>query len=62
MAVPVVRAIDEDTAHAHLAHLSEGDLLTPHAAIEAVRRRGSNYQSLGLGKARKLPRVVGVEN
>lgn len=36
MTAAVVRAIDQDAAHAHLAHLAEGDLLRPHAAIKTA--------------------------
>lgn len=75
MAAPVIGAIDQDAAQAHLAHLAERDFDRPavgvrgrvaadrtgHAAIEARRRRESNYQSLGPQNARELLRVVGVE-
>jgi hypothetical protein len=37
MAAVVVGAIDQDASHARLAHLVEGDLLRPHAAIENYR-------------------------
>jgi hypothetical protein len=29
-------AIDQDAAHAHVAHVAKGDLLGPHAAIKAA--------------------------
>jgi hypothetical protein len=32
----VVGAIDQDAAHAHLAHIAESDLGWPHAAIKAA--------------------------
>jgi hypothetical protein len=43
--------MNEDAAHAHLAHLAEGDLLRPHAAIKAARNLASNCQSLAAGPA-----------
>jgi hypothetical protein len=38
VAAVVVRAIDQDAAHAHLAHVAEGDLLRPHADIDLTNR------------------------
>jgi hypothetical protein len=30
MGAPEIRAVDQNAAHAHVAHLAEGDLLRPH--------------------------------
>jgi hypothetical protein len=35
--------MNEDAAHAHLAHLAEGDLLRPHAAIKAALATARNH-------------------
>jgi hypothetical protein len=61
-AAEVVRAIDQDTAHAHVAHMAEDDLLGPHAAIKAAL---AAPRKLSIPEARKgcelLP-IVGVES
>lgn len=75
MAASVVRAIDQDAAHADVAHVANGDL--DQAAVCAGGRVASdrlgmapskrhrdhraNYQSFGPRSARKLLRVVGLE-
>lgn len=72
MAALIVGAIDQHAAHAHLAHLAEGDFdravtgrcvgngLT-HAAIKAAPNTASNYRFLAARNARELLPVVGVE-
>jgi hypothetical protein len=61
MATTIVRAIDQDALHAHLAHVAEGDLFRPHAAIKAARNSASNYRFLAARNARELRPVVGVD-
>jgi hypothetical protein len=46
VATAIVRAIDQDAAHAGAAHVAEGDLLTLHAGIDASREAESNRQLL----------------
>jgi hypothetical protein len=61
VATAIVRAIDQDAAHAGAAHVAEGDLLTLHAGIDASREAESNRQLLAAVNASELLRVVGVE-
>jgi hypothetical protein len=40
VAAPVIRAIDQDSAHAHVAHFAEGDLLRSHGRYQSGARPG----------------------
>jgi hypothetical protein len=56
MAAPIIRAIDQQAANAHVAQLGKGDLLRAgHTAIEARRQRPDNTAKrqdtdIGLGQ------------
>lgn len=74
--VMATMAIDQYAAHAHLAHLSEGDLerspvsvrrrvasdRAGHAATKSLRRQESNYRFVGSRGSLELLPVVGVED
>jgi hypothetical protein len=58
----IVGAVDQDGAHAHLAHVAEGDLLRPHAAIKAAASVAGKLSILaGQDAGEPLP-VAGVGN
>jgi hypothetical protein len=62
MAATVVGAIDKDAAHAHIiAHLAEGDLLGPHAAIKATAQVARKLSIHGGRDGGDLLQIVGVE-
>lgn len=62
MAAPIVVAIDQDAAHASIAHVAEGNLLRPlHAASKRQPRGMANHQWLVARSQRDTPQLVAVE-